>query len=365
MSGGALSGGALGPASGGDRPQWSELLSLLVSGRTLSEGEAAVALSEILEGGIDPMQIGAFLVALRVRGETVEEMTGLAKAMLDHAALLEGIGDCVDTCGTGGDGSGSINVSTLAALVVAAAGARVCKHGNRAASSAAGSADVLEALGVVVDLGPDGVRRCIDETGIGFCFAPRFHPSMRHLAPVRRALGIPTVFNYLGPLTNPARAPFQLVGVGDRSMAERMVGVLAATGSTRAMVVHGADGLDEVSITGPSDVLELVRGRGGEPEIRRYQVDPVELGFVRRSLEEVRGGDASYNADVARRVLNGEMGACRDIVVLNAGAALVVAGAVGDLGAGIERAQDAIDSGAAAFTLERLVAVSRMAASGT
>jgi len=363
MSGGALSGGALGPASGGDRPQWSELLSLLVSGRTLSEGEAAVALSEILEGGIDPMQIGAFLVALRVRGETVEEMTGLAKAMLDHAALLEGIGDCVDTCGTGGDGSGSINVSTLAALVVAAAGARVCKHGNRAISSMAGSADVLEALGVVIDLDPAGVKRCIASAGIGFCFAPRFHPAMRYVAPVRRELGIATVFNFLGPLSNPAAAQRQLIGVGDPAMAERMLAVLEASGTLHAMVVFGHDGLDELSTVTTSTVLETVRCDGGpEPYRRRsFEVDPRSYGFSRSELGDLQGGEAQLNARLASAVLAGEPGPRRDFVLLNAGAALVVAGIVETIEAGIELAVEVLDSGRAASTLESLVRASRAA----
>jgi anthranilate phosphoribosyltransferase len=236
---------------------WPGVLGRLLSGRDLTGDEAGCALGQVLSGAATASQIAAFVMALRMKGETVDEMAGLVRAMLAHAELLSVPGDLVDTCGTGGDRSGSVNVSTLAAFVVAGAGARVCKHGGRAASSSAGSADVLEALGVVIDLGPQDVARCIGEAGMGFCFAPRYHPAMRFAAPVRRELGVATVFNFLGPLANPARARHQVVGVSDPAMAEKMVGVLVANGARRAMVVYGADGLDEMSTTAPTTVLEV------------------------------------------------------------------------------------------------------------
>jgi anthranilate phosphoribosyltransferase len=284
--------------------------------------------------------------------------------MLGHAEPLAIEGDLLDTCGTGGDRSRSINVSTIAALVAAGAGAKVCKHGGRAASSAAGSADVLEALGVVIDLGPVGVRRCVEDTGMGFCFAPRFHPAMRHAAPVRRELGVATVFNFLGPLANPARARYQVVGVSDPAMADKMLGVLLANGARRAMVVYGDDGLDELSTTTTSVVLEAIAGDGADPEVRRYRVDPKELGLEPASAEALRGGDAAANAGVVERVLGGEVGPHRDIVCLNAAAALVVAGLAADLAEGLALAGEVIDRGHAAAVLDRLRTVSRAAAQG-
>jgi anthranilate phosphoribosyltransferase len=267
-------------------------------------------------------------------------------------------GELLDTCGTGGDRSGSINVSTISALVAAGAGGRVCKHGNRAASSKAGSADVLEALGVVIDLGPDGVRRCIEEVGMGFCFAPRFHPAMRHAIPVRRELGVPTVFNFLGPLANPARVRHQVVGVSDPDMAHKMLGVLIGNGCKTAMVIHGSDGLDELSTAGPSKVHELL----SDGTVVEAVIDAEELGFDRADLQDIRGGDANRNAELVRLVLSGERGAHRDISVLNSAAGLVVAGLVPDMAAGVELAGAVIDEGRAANVLEGLVRVSRDAA---
>jgi anthranilate phosphoribosyltransferase len=255
--------------------------------------------------------------------------------------------------GPGGDRSHTINVSTLAGLVVAGAGVKVCKHGNRAASSSTGTADVLEALGVRIDCGPDGVIRSVGEAGIGFCFAPRFHPAMRHAGPARRELGIPTAFNFLGPLANPAGVTRMMVGVADQAMAERMVGVLAARDCEHAMVVHGDDGLDELTISTTSHVVELREGK-----IDAYPVDPVELGIEPAPVEALRGGDAARNAELARRVLEGESGPRRDIVCLNAAAGLVVAGAVPDLREGLAAARASIDEGRAADVLRRLVAVS-------
>jgi anthranilate phosphoribosyltransferase len=249
-------------------------------------------------------------------------------------------------------------VSTIAALVVAGAGGRVCKHGGRAATSQAGSADVLEALGVVIDLGPEGVKRCIDEVGFGFCFAPRFHPAMRHAGPVRRELGVPTVFNFLGPLANPARASRQVVGVSDPIMAPKMLGVMAANGSRRAMVVYGSDGLDELSTTGPSTVHELM----SDGSFLDTVIDAKELGFPRATLEDLRGGDAAKNAEVVLEVLGGRKGPHRDIAVLNAAAGLVVGGLAADLPAGIEIAESVIDDGRAGQVLKELARVSSDAA---
>lgn len=343
---------------------WPAVLGALVRGEDLTSVQAAAALGDILEGNATGAQIAAFVTALRIKGETVEELAGLVGAMLDFAEPLAVPGDLVDTCGTGGDSSGSINVSTIAAFVVAGAGARVCKHGGRAATSGCGSADVLEALGVVIDLGPEGVARCIAEAGMGFCFAPRYHPAMRHATPVRRELGVPTVFNFLGPLANPARARHQVVGVSDPAMAEKMLGVLEANGARRAMVVYGHDGLDELSTTSTSSVFDLSVSDDSTSTTRTYVVDPGALGLKLVSREDLCGGDAATNADIVRRVLSGETGPHRDIVALNAAAGLVVGGLAADLVEGLDRARSAIDDGSAASVLERLVAVSSAAAEG-
>ncbi|HLI54093.1 MAG TPA: anthranilate phosphoribosyltransferase [Acidimicrobiales bacterium] len=355
--------------SGGPSPieqlgGWPAVLGRLAAGEHLAADVARVALSEVLEGNATPAQIAAFVFGLRCKGETVEEMTGLVSAMIDAAERVEvpeGVASrLVDTCGTGGDRSGTINVSTVAALVVAGAGVPVCKHGGRAASSKAGSADVLESLGVAIELGPAGVARCIAEAGIGFCFAPRYHPAMRHAVPVRRELGVPTAFNFLGPLANPARVRRQVVGVGDPAMAAKMVRVLAAGGAEHVMVVHGAGGLDELSTTGPSVVHEY--DRSADPQFKVWETDPASLGLPVAALSELAGGDAAENASHARRVLDGTRGPMRDVVVLNAAAGLVVAGACGDLAEGLVLAGSAIDSGRAAACLDRLVDVSRSAA---
>ncbi len=341
---------------------WPAVLSKLMSRRDLTAEEAACALGEVLSGAAGEAQIAAFVVGLRMKGETIDEMAGMVRSMLAHAEALEIPGELVDTCGTGGDRSGSVNVSTMAAFVVAGAGAKVCKHGGRAASSAAGSADVLEALGVVIDLGPSGVARCVEEAGMGFCFAPRFHPAMRHAVPVRRELGVATVFNFLGPLANPARARRQVVGVSDPNMAEKMMGVLVSNGARRAIVVHGADGLDELSTAATTAVLDMDRPEGsGEAVLNRYTVDATDLGLARAALEDLRGGDAASNAAAVRRVLAGEPGPHRDVVVLNAAAGLVVAGLADDLAEGVARAGDSIDDGRAQSVLERLVEVSQRA----
>ena len=346
------------------------MLTGLLRGESLSAADAEVVLGEVLSGAATPAQIAALAVALRSKGESVTEMTGFVRAMVAHAVPLplpEGI-DLVDTCGTGGDRLSSINVSTIASLVVAASGAKVCKHGGRASSSAVGAADVLEALGAVADLGPTGVARSIDEVGLGFCFAPRFHPAMRFAGPVRRELGIPTVFNFLGPLANPARAKFQVVGVSDPAMADKMLGVLAANGTRRAMVVHGDDGLDELSTTGPSTIHELIRtpdptdlAGDGSVSVSVYRLDPSDLGLARASLEDLRGGDALVNALAIRRVVAGHPSPHRDIAQLNAAAALVVVGKASDLAAGITVAASLIDSGRAASVLDEFVRVTNEA----
>jgi len=334
---------------------WPAVLGPLTRGTDLTSAQAAAALSDILDGGATSAQIAGFCVSLRMKGETVDELTGLLAAMLDHAEPVVLPPGCepVDTCGTGGDRSCTINASTLAALVVAGAGAPVCKHGNRAASSACGSADLLEALGVVIDLGPAQVAACVTEAGMGFCFAPRFHPALRHAGPTRKELGVPTVFNFLGPLANPARLRRQSLGVSDRGMAAKMIGVLAARGAERALVVYGHDGLDELTTTTTSTVLELRQG-----EIRTYDVDPVGLGLAPAAADDLQGGDPARNAGLARRVLDGEPGPRRDFVLLNAAAGLVAAGLADDLAAGLELAAAAVDDGRAAGVLDRLVRVS-------
>jgi anthranilate phosphoribosyltransferase len=358
---------------------WPAVLTRLLEGQSLSADEAALVIGQVLEGSATPAQIAAVATALRRKGESVEEMTGFVRSMLEHAVpfpVERSLGDrLVDVVGTGGDRLASINVSTLAALIAAGAGAPVCKHGNRAASSSVGTADVLEALGVAVDLGPAGVARCIAEAGMGFCFAPRFHPAMRHAAPVRRELGIPTLFNFIGPLANPARTRRQVVGVSEPAMAPIMAGVLGANGSRRAMVAYADDGLDELSVTSPSTVLEVTGGDDpgdgaagdgpeGSPEyeVRTWRLDPAALGFAPAALADLRGGDAEFNAAVIRRVLEGERGPRRDIGVLNAGAALVVAGRARDVADGVAMAATAVDSGRALDVLEALVRVSSQAA---
>jgi len=340
-----------------DMGGWGGVLALATSPAGLTTEQAGAALTDIFQGNATSAQIAGFAIALRTRGETVEEMTGLVRTMLAFAEPVHVSPDAVDTCGTGGDRSHSVNVSTMAAFVVAGAGVPVCKHGNRAASSASGSADVLEALGVVIDLGPAGVERCVAEAGMGFCFAPRYHAASRHAIPTRRELGVPTVFNFLGPLANPARPTRQVVGVSDARMAEKMVHVLAANGARRALVVYGHDGLDEITTTTTSTVVDYDAG-----EMRTSTVDPASLGLATVSLDDLRGGDAATNAGLARKVLEGLEGPHRDIVLVNAAAGLMAAGAAPDLAAGVEKARTSIDSGAAAGVLDRLVRISQEAA---
>ena len=319
----------------------------------LNAEEMAAAVGRIMDGEATPAQIGAFLVALRMKGETVDEVVGAATAMRARAQPLRvPAGVVVDTCGTGGDGRGTINVSTIAALVVAACGVRVAKHGNRASSSKSGSADVLEALGVDVAAPVEAVERCIDEVGIGFLFAPAFHGATRHVAPVRKEIGVRTIFNLLGPLTNPAGARHQLIGVYDSTLVEPMALALGQLGSEHALVVHG-DGIDEFSPNGATDVAEL---RGGE--VKRYQLRPRDFGLGDEDPRGLAGGDASANADAARAILGGARGAGRSAVVMSAAGALYAAGRSG-LRDGARLAEQTIDSGAAKELLERLVECSR------
>lgn len=330
------------------------LLEKLQRHAALTTDEAAAAMAAIMRGEATPAQIAGFLMALRAKGERPEELVGLARAMRDAAVPLpRQFADVFDTCGTGGDNAGTVNVSSMAAVVVAACGVRVAKHGNRSVSSRSGSADVFEALGVHVSASPEVVARCLDEVGLAFLFAPTFHPSMRHAAPVRRELGVRTAFNLLGPLTNPARTARQLVGVPRPELTELVARALGLLGSAHAWVVHAADGLDEISTTGYTKISEC---RGGL--LRTFFVHPSMFGLAKASLEDLRGGDAADNAEVARQVLAGTPGAVRDIVLLNAGAGLFVAGRVADVAEGVALAAAAIDDGRAAEVLARLVAVS-------
>ncbi len=335
---------------------WPKLLTKLLGGESLTEAEATAAMTEIMDGAASPAQIAGFVVALRAKGETTDEVVGLVKTMRAYSEKVNAGADLLDTCGTGGDRAGTFNVSTAAAIVCAGAGAKVAKHGNRAASSKAGSADVLEALGVVIDLPSSGVEQCIAEAGIGFCFAPVFHPAMRHAGITRRELGIATIFNFLGPLTNPAEARFQALGVSDPKMLDKMVDTLDRLGSIRVVAFHGQDGLDELSTTGPSRIVELFQG-----EISERTLDPSSLGLAQATRADLAGGTAEENATLLTGVLAGETGARRDIVVLNAAAGLLAAGRAKDLEGGLEFAREAIDSGAARETLQRWVDVSRSA----
>jgi anthranilate phosphoribosyltransferase len=310
-----------------------------------------------MSGEGTPGQVGGFLLALRAKGETVDEITGLARTMREFSLKVPTDRPVVDTCGTGGDRAGTVNISTMAALVVAGAGVPVAKHGNRAASSACGSADVLEALDVVLELTPEGVAACIEEAGIGFCFAPAFHPAMRYVVPVRRELGVPTVFNFLGPLTNPAGARRQTVGVSDAGMAPKMADALRRLGAERAMVFRGDDGLDELSTVTTSSVWDI------SDEVRVGSFDPQTLGIARARPDDLKGGTADENARICTEVLAGKDGPVRDAVALNAAAALVVANVVADLTEGLARARESIDSGAAATALDKLRDVSQRVAS--
>lgn len=331
---------------------WPHTLIRLAARQALDADQAAEAMRRIMAGEATPGQIGGFLMALRTKGETADEVEGLARTMLEFATPVHAPGDVADVVGTGGDRSGTFNISTVAAIVVAAAGVPVAKHGNRAASSHCGSADVLEALGVTIDLDAAGVERCLAEAGIAFLFAPVFHPSMAHAGPVRRELRVPTVFNFLGPLTNPARPAAHAVGCSDPRMLPLMAEVLARRG-TKARLFRGEDGLDELTTTGISTVYDV-----GGGEVRETHLDPAELGLARASLADLQGGDAAAAAEIVRSILSGEPGARRDVVVLNAAATLEVAGAAGSMAEAMTLAQETIDAGSAAALLDRWVAVS-------
>jgi len=330
------------------------LLEKLQRHDALTTDEAATAMAAIMRGEVTPAQIAGLLMALRSKGERPEELVGLARAMRAAAVPLPvHFDDVFDTCGTGGDNLGTVNVSSMAAVVVAACGVRVAKHGNRSVSSRSGSADVFEALGVNVAATPAVVARCLEEVGLAFLFAPTFHPSMRHAAPVRRELGVRTAFNLLGPLTNPAGTTRQLVGVPRPELTELVARSLGLLGSAHVWVVHAADGLDELSTTGYTKVSECRDGL-----LRTFFVHPSAFGLARASIDDLRGGDAAHNAQVARAVLDGQHGPVRDVVLLNAGAGLLVAGRVPTVQDGVTMAADAIDSARASQVLADLVRVS-------
>jgi anthranilate phosphoribosyltransferase len=328
----------------------SRAIEAVCSGTHLTADHASAVLDEIMEGRAGAVQTGAFMVALRAKGETVAELVGLARTMRRLAAEVDaGRDDLVDTAGTGG-GPSTFNISTAAALVATGAGCAVAKHGNRSNTSRCGSADLLEALGVRIDLGPDQVARCIDEIGFGFMFAPRHHAAMKHVAPVRKELAVRTIFNFLGPLTNPAGATRQLLGVSDRRYQETIAEALVGLGCERALVVSAADGVDEISISGETRVIEVDRGRTEE-----WFARPEDLGLEPADLHEIAGGGPEENAATVRAVLDGKPGPARDVVLLNAGAAILVSGSAGDLREGVGHAREAIDSGTTSDVLDRLV----------
>jgi anthranilate phosphoribosyltransferase len=327
----------------------------LMEGRDLSQEAARDVMRSIMDGEATPGQIGAFLVALRIKGETADEIAGCAEAMREHVLVVRPARtDLVDTAGTGGDGARTFNISTAAALVAAAAGAAVAKHGNRAVSSSSGSADVLEALGFNLELAPETIARSIDELGFGFLFAPTHHPAMRHAASVRRELATRTVFNVLGPLTNPAGARAQVVGVYAAELVPTIAEVLARLDADRAFVVHGAGGVDELSPAGPNLVCEVADG-----QVRRREIDPLDFGIERCSAEDLRGGGPAENADTIRRIFSGADGGKRDAVLLNAAGAIAAGGLARDLAEGVGLAREAIDSGAAGERLDALIAFSQ------
>lgn len=332
-----------------------EAIKKLVEHKDLTREEARVVMEEIMSGQAHDAQIGSFLTALRMKGETVEEISGFAEIMRAHATRISPKAlELVDTCGTGGDAPNTFNISTVAAFVASGAGAHIAKHGNRSVSSHCGSADVLEALGAKIEMSPQAIERCIDEVGIGFLFAPLLHKAMKHVMPSRKAMGIRTVFNILGPLTNPARASAQILGVYDQSLTEVMAEVLGNLGVRHALVVHGADGMDEISNTGPSKISELKDG-----EVRTYTVTPEQFGFPKARIDDLKGGTVEDNARIAREILSGRDGPRRDIVLLNAAAALLAAGKASDFVRGLELAAESMDSGDALEKLDSLVRLSQ------
>jgi anthranilate phosphoribosyltransferase len=329
------------------------VIAKVATGASLSREEAAIAFNQIMSGEATPSQMGGLLMALRVRGETVEEITGAVQVMRAKMLRVTAPSDAVDVVGTGGDGSGSVNVSTCASFIVAGAGVPVAKHGNRALSSRSGAADCLAALGVKIDLQPDDVSRCITEAGIGFMFAPMHHPAMKNVGPTRVELATRTILNLLGPLSNPAGVKRQMVGVFSRQWVQPLAQVLKNLGAEQVWVVHGSDGLDEITLTGPTFVASLENG-----EIRTFEVTPEDGGLARTAQGSLKGGDAEENARALLGVLNGDAGPFRDVALLNAAATLIVAGRAKDLKQGVALGKQSIDSGAAAKKLQHLVAVS-------
>ena len=341
----------------GDVDDIKSAIRTVVDGGSLNADQAAAAMDQIMTGGVTPAQIGAFVTALRMRGETVEEIAGFASAMRRHALRVEvdpGAGVVVDTCGTGGDASGTFNISTTAAFVIAGAGVRVAKHGNRSVTSKCGSADLLEGLGVAIELSPAAVARCVNEVGIGFMYAPAFHPAMRFVGPTRREIGIRTVFNILGPLTNPAGARHQLIGVGHPGIAQKLASALSRLGSARAVLVHAEEGLDELGLSGASTVTEFDAKAG---EVRSYTISPADVGLATATAGSLAGGDVTENARITLGVLSGEPGPRRDVTLINAGAGIYSAEAAASIAEGVALATAAIDSGRAMERLDRLVAL--------
>jgi anthranilate phosphoribosyltransferase len=331
-----------------------EAIETVVNGRSLTFEEAAAVMEEIMSDEATPAQFAAFITALRIKGETVDEIAGLASVMQANATPVQVTSPVVDTCGTGGDGCCSFNISTTAAFIVAGAGLKVAKHGNRAMSSHCGSADVLEMLGVRIELGAEAVAQCLEKVGIGFMFAPVFHPAMKYATAPRREIGIRTVFNILGPLTNPARAKFQVIGVPSKELGEKIAFVLHRLGTEHSLVVHGIDGMDEISISRKSLVWDVNQHRVLPP----YEVSPDDFGFMKASITQIKGGTARQNAKILRGILSGEVGARRNIVIMNAAAALVAGNQASDLKEGASIAEKTLDSGQALAKLDELIKLS-------
>jgi anthranilate phosphoribosyltransferase len=332
-----------------------EAIEALVNGRSLTFEQSAAVMEEIMSGEATPAQFAAFVTALRIKGETVDEIAGLASIMQTKATSVQVTPPVVDTCGTGGDGSSSFNISTTAAFIVAGSGLKVAKHGNRAMSSHCGSADVLEALGVKIDLGAEAVAQCLERVGIGFMFAPVFHPAMKYATAPRREIGFRTVFNILGPLTNPAKAKFQVIGVPSKELGEKIAFVLHRLGTEHSLVVHGIDGMDEISISRKSLVWDVNQHRVLPP----YEVSPDDFGFMKASMTQIKGGTARQNAKILRGILSGEVGARRNIVIMNAAAALVAGNQASDLKEGASIAEKTLDNGQALAKLDELIELSR------